>query len=938
MPEGYEDASTQASIPETRATAPLPQADNSGVRDWDVVRDFYTPADPTDVYGKPIDYQNPDVEDKTPISGILSNPYVPDVFKRNAIKKAQTDEALNSATGGQYNKEGTFGDTAYDIANSFKIGKAVALEDKVKVFKEKYPEGEVSIHDFNGDRYLLLRKSPAEKWTQMGTFSSELAPGALSAQTALGIAGESVLGAAGNRLAPGLGAFTGAAGAVGGSWIGSVADKYLAKEAGYNQSGALTSNEDMKAALTNGAISFLTRGGSTFGALKATIDTGASTPATQRAIDFARQTGLELPTKGEAATSGEAQAIYAQVLRLNQDAFDNHIQKRMAVTDRLMSMVNKWGFQGVETGELNNILETNRNAIYATIDGMRNGKVGYEEGGKTLQKLFGDWDNLLNGDGGFIDRKYKLATSLGDDISIDMSKVKQRVNKLIDGVHGPGEDITVPGAIVDKNGTPLGTTTLPGESVKLTEDPKGELLSAMEAVQQLKPIITKHTAPNGEMFSAYEQLKAIRTRFGRLTQSNDPGVAGVAKQVYETLNDAFDTATLNTTSMPPQKAQQFVDAWRDANASYKSYKELSDYKVIGKLDNMEIGDYTNFSQNVLKPGAYDKLKLISEATPGGQDIMKGMFITKLLSGERTSSWRNTIQKTFDEFRNMDDMKSLDFLMDANSRNAMMDYATKMDTLEGSKLAKIVTEDKDAAAHAFDIVTNGTPQDIRYMFKLAGGRNSPTALSIKAGFLNKLVNDSSLEIERYGKVLVQGDMETVLRNYYDKGVLQEMFTPKEIENLMNTANYAGVIGNVSAHGAGLQIGQQAGLKLRQPIKAGELLAKGQDPLPAVWKVLKLPIAAGLTGWYMMRAAKEGQKLVSPGSIPWIRWGSMAANDAASAHDIDLKSVDTHIFNKTYAPNTGKTIKGHAGALKDFYFGNGGTFTEDDINQTPTISGP
>lgn len=925
IPEGYQDASNPEVIPPEQATMPLPPTDDQGVTDFEVLKDFYFSDRNKDIYGKDIDFRDPDLEDKTPVSGVLSNPYVPDIFKKSAIKNAQIDEALDAATGGNYNKEKTFGDTAFDIANAADIGKSYTLEDKVKKFQEKYPEGEISIHDFNGNKYLLLRKNSAEKWTKMGVFSSQVLPNAVSLQTAAGIVGEGVLGAAGNRLAPGLGVFTGAAGAVAGSWLGSAGDRLIEKERGYNTSGALSSEEDMKTAITNGAISFITRGGATMGAMKATLDSGQTNPATRRAIEFAKKEGLPIPTVGEASTSGETQAIYSQVLRMNRGAMDEHMAKRTAVMDKLMRLVNKYGFDGVETSQLNNLLETNRNALYETINGIREGRIGYEEGGKTLQKLFGDWDNLLNGKGGFIDRKYKLATSLGDDISIDMSGPKKKVNELIDGVQGAGETVEVPSPVLGPDGKPLGTMSHTPD-VKLTEDPKGELLSAMEAVQQLKPIITKHNAANGEIYSAYEQLKAIRTRFGRLTNSNDPGVAANAKQMYEALNDSFDTATLNTTGMPPEKAQAFIDAWKDANASYKSYKELSDLKVIGKLDNMEVGDFTNFSQNVLRPGAYDKLKLVAEATPGGQDIMKGMFVTKLLSGERTSTWRNSIQKTFDDFRNMDDMKSLDFLMDPNTRNQMLEYASKMDQLEGSKLAKIVNEDRDAAAHAFDIINTGTPADIKYMFKLAGGSNSPTAQSIKAGFLNKLVDDASMPIQKYGNVLVQNEMETILKKYHEKGVLQEIFSPKEIEWLMDTSNYAGVVGNISSHGAGLQIGQQAGLKLRQPIKALEALSQGKDPLPTVWKVLKLPIAAQLAGWYLMRSAKDGVKGgISGGSVPYVRWASMAANDATQAHDIDMKNVDTIIFNKIYAPDIAKSIPKHSQALKEFYFGNGGALS-------------
>ena len=150
------DPQTSDQVPKTPEGDPvgqnLPTAVNKDVGlTAEEFKNFYFPSAGKDLYGVDYDIQNPNVNDTTRISGHLSNPYVPDFVKHRLIDKQQETEALSAATGNNYNPDTSFGDTLFDKANAFNIGKSTALEDKVAKFKAAYPDGEVSLHKFNGE-------------------------------------------------------------------------------------------------------------------------------------------------------------------------------------------------------------------------------------------------------------------------------------------------------------------------------------------------------------------------------------------------------------------------------------------------------------------------------------------------------------------------------------------------------------------------------------------------------------------------------------------------------------------------------------------------------------------------------------------------------------------------------------------------------------------
>lgn len=918
------DPQTADQVPKTPEGDPvgqnLPTAANKDVGlTAEEFKNFYFPSAGKDLYGVDYDIQNPNVNDATRISGHLSNPYVPDFVKHRLIDKQQETEALSAATGNNYNPDTSFGDDIFDKATAFNIGKSTSLEDKVAKFKAAYPDGEISLHKFNGEVHMLVRKDAGQPWTKLGLISSEVLPSIVSAKTAGAVAGDILGTAGGNAIFPGLGLVTGPAGAMVGTVLGGAADTGIDKMQGYSQAKKYFDDTDLKEALANGAISFISKGGMTAGTIKSQLDAGQGTKATRDAISFAKENDLPVPNVGEVTASGQAQAVYAQVLRMNPDALEEHIKKRMAVTDKLMSYVNNYGFDGVGQQQLKDLLDTTRAGMGATINSISSRAINSEEGGVLLKKLWDNYDTLMSAKGGVIDKAFREATDLSDNVSFDLSGAKKLNNELIEGVVGKGEAKTIPSPVLGPDGKPLGTVShIP--DIKITEDPKGELLSAMTALKELDPILTAHNSVEGNAFSAFEQLKELRTRFGRLTQSEDPGVAGNAKQIYSALTDTIDTATITTAGMPPEKAKAFTDAWAAASKLFKDYNATSELKVMSKIDKLSPGEYANYSDSLLQPGKLEAVKLISDNIPGAKDTLQKMFINKLIGGERTTSWEDIATNTIDEFRRGGYQKNLDYLMPRPQQEQLLKYAKDRDFLEGSYIAKIAQEDQSASATALQLARQGKASDLSYALKLAGGPKSDLGKGIKAGILQDIHDNASIDIPKYGRVLVQEAFDTKLKEYADKGVLDIVFTPKEIENLSRLSNYAGTVGNVTSHGAGLQLGQQAGNVMRQPLETAQQILEGHEPLGRIWKVFKLPISSRIAGWYLLEAASESGKADLTKSIPYLKIGSMAMNSAAHAHGIKLPSdYNTKEFNKEYAPDMGRPIPENRDAAEFKYPG-------------------
>ena len=800
--------------------------------------------------------------------GDFGDSFAGDVYRNNALVRKGYDsvaneyDALNASVGGNYKDEIFFGNNPHEIFAGWDINRTESLDDKQRKFKEYFPEGNMRVVPYNGQKYILARQNATSPWVKLGTnVVDKVISGAVSGATVGGLVGEAI----GSSTIPVVGT---AIGAGLGAMAGEVADRAVEKyvRGGLKEESLVTPGTLVTGA-TNAAISWW-GGGGTPGAMKGLFK---DTP-TQRAIDaaaFAEAEGLPNITMGQASTNPIISTWFKQATSLDATTRQKAIDSNLSAVARFNNFINNaTGNTSLDGNVLSQILGMARYNLNAIISGMRNKEIPSADGMAKLKSAFENWDNIVAGKNGAIDQAFDKALSLSDDVSFDLSAARKTVNEIIDGVEGAGEKTTTRmrvGSAEPTRDTPRGTTMVPVTTtqevpIKLSEDPKGELLSAMQAIQDLKgDVVTNYTNPStGNEFNAYKQVKTLITRFGRLTESPDPGVSGPAKQVYGALKQSLDTAEINTSGLPPEKATAFTEAWSKARTLFKDYLELKDQKVISRLDNMDITDYQSAADNIVRPGNARVLRTVSEVLPEGRDILRGIFYNKLFAGERNAfDWENSVRKELTRYTNAGDKESLDLLLKPGEQANLIKYAKMREQLETSVLPKLAESDASASQLAFETVTRGDGEALNTILQVAGGRNSNAGQAVRRGILQRIYEDSTVNLQGRGDIFNYQKFKDALEVYSNNGTLGKLFNNNEIEWLTNLDKYVDMVHINPDAGVSLQTAAIASGIASHAAKGAIQASEGnvEKGIGTVAKSFILPITYKMGGAWFLNGAKS-----------------------------------------------------------------------------------
>lgn len=821
------------------------------------------------------------------------NPLVPDVVEATEEEKLKELEALHNAMPEAYDSDTVFGEGVAENIGIVDIARSKSLEDKQAKFKKYFPSSQLRMESINGKNYLLGRKSEGDKWKRIDSFSGDLAAGTASAATIGAVAGE----VAGGLALPIVGA---PLGAFGGYLAGSAIDKALEKGRGYSKDESFApSAEDYFVAGTGGVLSF---GGKLF---EKTFKKGAKAIAgledspqpklVEEAIDFAKQEGIEAPTVGSTATSGVLQGQYAQSVRVDPATQAKAMARPIAARKALLDQAEKRGFDGVAPEVLENILDTERTEINSLLKMTASKKIELNEAGDILDSLFSNWEQATEGH--FALRYKDYFTKYGDDMSFDTSAAKKAAKEEIDGILAQGSD---------------------GGSIRTSLAPEGRLGNLIGRVYKLADNINTYTAPNGNTYQALEVVKQLRSDFGRLTQSQDPIERHVAGKMYKSLNDVFDTGIVNVAD-PALNAKAVAD-WKKLSSDWKSKLALEEVAPIAKLGRMDTTQIADWSKTVLAPGKYNTVKYLSDIMgPDGQQTLKDMFFTRVVSGERSpKGWTDTVNSTFKRFTDVNDTKTLDFLMTPKDRELLQRWASARDTLEGGLVNKIYNQNRAVASNAIELATTGSEQELKNAITLGGGIDSPFGQSVQAGFMQHLVDTATRSVHLHGDILSPNELAQQIAIMKERGTFQVIFPSKESQKWFDGyMAYQNVVGSLPGQAAGLQTGAMAGKALKSIIEIPELIAKDGpvSALARVYEVGTMGIPHRLLGTYLSREATKkasgasmeaaakskvaGGLRIAGNSVAGIRSGTIFMNSVIGQQKSnDLQEYDADYVNKTY----------------------------------------
>jgi hypothetical protein len=846
-----------------------------------------TAADVADFYGVP-------TENTAPLQRTEDIPFVPHWAEKLYDNKVLESEALNDATGGMYASEFIFGDTVRDTVLSSDIGKSSAVKDKVTKFKKYYPEGEVKQIPYNGRSILIGRKNTAEKWNKFGYVTDELLPEIFSFSTAGSIAGETI----GASRVPIVGAPLGAAA---GFVAGKALDISLESLRGYEDGDKLASVETGIGAAANAAFSFVGRGGAIGGIVAKAVQPKNIPSRVKEAMDFAEKEGLPSVMRGQATPNPQVEAMFGQVTAINEKARLKVVEQNVEATKKYLKFAEQNGFKGVDKKVLQGLIDKEKYNLDSLLSGIKSKEIAPEEASKLLQESFENWEHLVDGNGGYLDTLYKKAIGESEDIAFDLAGVQGTVLKLREGVLGKSQGRKV--KVGEERATPWSKPEpvykTVFDDVKITEDPQGALGQAMDALLELNPVITKYNAKNGSVASSFEQIKELRTRFRRLSESSDPGVTGPAKQIHTMLTRAIEQG--QDISGDPVKTAAFQKSWKEASNQYKMFNDLKELRVISKISDMEQGDYYQVINNLMAPGKSEALKLIGNVVPDGQKILQKVFVTKLLSGTRTSEWKDTVTRELDKFSTANDKATLDYLLPQQERETLKTFANGMNRLEDSYLAKIAQLDRDSSSTAWEAISNGSAEDLKYIVDLAGGTNTPTGQALVRGTLTKLYQMTTKNIPKFGDAFMYEKFKDELTKLENKGIAKLLFSPDQMEFLKNLDKYVDTVQIKADMGSTLQAGEQAGASLRYTIDAPGAILEGKGGKKTL-QVMKLPVATAVAGRFLAEPAQKKFGLRAGKKVSAYRWAALGLASMLGQEDAEepMTLEGSEFINPTKLP--------------------------------------
>jgi hypothetical protein len=794
------------------------------------------------------------------------NPYAPQAMDAANEEKLKTDRKLLGRLSAEgYNPNGSFGtENVADFFQMADIARSADPRDKITKFGQYFPDGEIRMESINGKNVLLARRKTDPMWTKFdegwGGFVGESA----SAAEVGAFAGE----VAGTALGGGLASIvTGPVGSGLGYVLGTVVDKSIERLRGYNKNIPLSpTSEDIFTGTLGAGISFLGRpvqyGAKKFGEYLSGIDVVPQTEEIKNAIQFAMDNNLPLPTVGSTALGGFQKAQYKQFLALGSSGFDAAMQRPIAARKELLDMIEKYGIDNVAPDAIDDILARTARDIDGTLAGIRAGNIDINDAGKTLDGLFDNWDKVNSTR---IDALYdSFRKTYGDDISFDLTSIKDRktgkvynlqdeVKKIITGNTLKGADKVVPTGLLDASGNPI-TKTI-SEPVKVSLEPDGKLGKLMDAILKLDPEVSPYTTKAGGTTTAFDAVKELRSQFRRLMQSNDPQEAFLAGEMHDKMNDVIDSVVVNHPD--PAKTIEALDAWKNMSTEYKTFMETKDISMVHKLDTMDATQRADVASSLIRPGRYESVKLVSELLgTNGKDTLRSMFFSRLTAGERLGSWENHVSKIFDDFAKRGDNKTIEYLFTPYEIADMKAWGVARDKLEKSSLRNY-TADTTAAANAINLATSGDVAALKELTMLTA--TSPEKMdSVRAGFIQHLVDASSVQVPKYGQQMTVKKYDAILENFKNNGTLEVLFPDEQQRKFLTQGlrDYIAITGDVSSLGNSLQIAEQASRAAQTVVSAPEAIVTGNESkaLRLLYKTATMALPNKVLGRFFLNEAQ------------------------------------------------------------------------------------
>lgn len=726
-------------------------------------------------------------------------------------------QSLQQAFGENFDPSDTFGEGFGDFITQADIARSQRPVDVERKFKSKYPEGDIQAVIFNGDPVWVGRKTPVEKFRELG-MAPRVAGSLINEPTILG-----AMGPLGASTVGGAALMTGLSTAG-----GKLLQQGIEGMRGYGD-GISPKDAAAEGGVAAGMTGLMGAGARLMGMRPRTVR-GANM---DRGIIAAEQEGLEPLVWGQVSDSPLIRSSYRQVGATSQRVANTQDAQTASLLKAVQKQVDEGlGVSGLTDDALQDIVNAQHKELSQIIQPESLTRVSAGEALQTGAKTYKAATARL------ADRYYNKAAEYADGIQFDVRGARDEAARILKGTEG---------------------MSIAGDGVRVSAPARGEFKDALESVAALKSPIADFNDKN-----AYEILKEARTRFFDLKHSDDPMVRREAGKMWSELTKAMDNPAYKVTDLPgdaklTQKLNQdFVKANNRARDFWRVREENLEKSFVARA--LATDTPEKIAATYFRPGNTTALTSIKEIIPKPQwKTFTKSFQTDLMSAK---TGREALTR-LDNFA-ATDPDGLRLLMSPMEEKLTRKYLTKKMQFEASPARKFLQKNMTEAERAVGLMQKGSVADVADLVRLSGGRNSPQAQSLKAGVYKNILDQARDTTSSGNEIIEPRLLMKAIADWKKTGKLDELFSDADWARIENFNRYASPLTETTDIGGGMMRGQLSQELVSAPT---DLLTDAKKILTPLKKIYSNEV----TAWMLSRPVSSRLP-----SQPLVRglWGATA----------------------------------------------------------------
>lgn len=686
---------------------------------------------------------------------------------------------LDSLVGGDFAPGGLD-----DMGLRFDIARSDRLSEMQRKFKAAYPTGSLTLVPLgNGESATVFRRTPKEPWREMN------APGVSRGDVA-GVAG----GVFSEPVAASVaaGARYGVVGAAIGAAVGVAARSGIESVRGFEDTpGREIAKQAGLEALVVGGVGTAVAGGLTAYRIAsrggfAQVRLGGEMTAGAQAL------GLPELMVGQLAQSPLLRGTFMQTAMTSPVVGLEVTAQERALLASMQGRVTTKGLAGLTDDALDQLTALQQKQL-----GMiyKFTAAGETQAGTALREGVESWKTASNA---VIDRAYEAARKAEPNtVFFDLSGTQQLAKEIKQGTRA-----ATLRAEQDARADNVANTVYELVARLVSREPPkpgtlraegvvpAEIKGVVDDLLRLDP--TVRWLPDGT--GAFAQMKALRTRLGDMTASDDPAIRAAAKRLYGALSESMN-APMGADSV------QFLAAYKRAGALYEQHQQIASMNRI--VASMNERGFAEDLATRFGPGDSDKLLLLKNILPPDNfRVVQESFKNSMFTIGSQSGGAAIIRR-LDGFAN--DQAALRFLVTPQEEQALRSYAQLLVKFDEGVVRKAVQADITLGERALKI-TEGTAADMERTIRISGGLDSPFARSARAGLYQRLL-DGATETQRItGEQILNPRTLLAAIDAAEKNATYKAFMrPEDWQTIRNYKLYSAAVAGTPDVGAGMQAG-------------------------------------------------------------------------------------------------------------------------------------